>query len=176
MPESAVLQQGTKVHNWTEQRPKSAGETVLFCKLEELGILSRRIDDVDVIAHPDDLFLLGKDTVQLVEYKTIDKTNVRMWKSSLAKHQLRIYCWVLEPILHRLGYKLAFHHYVIYLTRQGQFVKKVLVEKDSRCTEDMIRTVLDFWRTGEPVYPPMKWKCKDCPTNFRQRCRLCGGS
>jgi CRISPR/Cas system-associated exonuclease Cas4 (RecB family) len=173
IPDSPILNQGTKVHDWTEERPKSNAEYALFCKLDKT--LSRNLDGIDIIAHPDDLFVLGKNTVQLVEYKTIDKMNVKMWKSSLAKYQLQIYCWVLEPILKQLGYRMAHHHYVVYLSRQGQFIKKVMVEQDNRCTEAMIRQVLAFWKTGQPLIPPMKWKCTMCSANFKQECRVYRG-
>jgi len=174
-PNSSVITQGTKVHGWLEQRPKSSAEYTLFSRLAELGTLRRKLDGIDVVAHPDDLLILGKNTVQIVEYKTIEKTNIRMWKSSLAKYQLRIYCWVLEPILKSLGYKMAHHHWIVYLTRQGMFVKKVMVEQDNACTETMIRRIFDFWRTGKPLIPPMKWKCKMCPGNFREKCRIARG-
>jgi CRISPR/Cas system-associated exonuclease Cas4 (RecB family) len=176
MPSSHVLTAGTKVHCWLEQRPKSSAELSLFRRLAEQDPICRRIDGVDVIAHIDDLVILGRDKVQLVEYKTIEKTNVKMWKSSLAKYQLRIYCWVLEPLLKGWGYEMSHFHKVVYLTRQGQFVKSVVVEQDDSCTEAMVRRILNFWKTGEPLYPPMKWKCKDCPSNFQEKCRVFRGS
>ena len=172
MPRTVVLDQGTKIHGWLEKRPKTPAEVSLHLRLKEMEPLTREIDGAQVIAHPDDVVLLGKNRVQLIEYKTIEKTNVRMWKSSLAKYQLRIYCWVLEPILWNLGLQLVHFNYVVYLTRQGVFLKRNLVEKDNYCTERMIRQVLDFWKTGEPLTAPMKWKCKMCPDVFRERCRL----
>ena len=170
-PESERMNEGLLIHQWLETRPKSRKEMELFESLKTVK-LQRKFENIDVVAHPDDLDVLGRNAVQIIEYKTTDNTSIKPWKSSIAEYQLKIYCWVLEPLLKQLGYYLTHYHSLIFLSKHGVFLRKITVEKDNYCTERMLKEIFGFWKTGEPLIAPMKWKCKDCPRIFRDKCRV----
>jgi len=171
-PESEVLKKGFKIHSWLEKRPKTKRELKLYGKLKPYQPFTRVLNGTKIIGHPDDLTLLGKNKVKIIEYKTVEKPNIKPWKSVLAKTQLKIYTWILEPILKEIGYQLAHFHSVIILKRNGVFLKKFTVEHDPYCTERMIKQVFKFWKTGEPLIHPLKWKCNMCHSTFKNQCRI----
>jgi CRISPR/Cas system-associated exonuclease Cas4 (RecB family) len=171
-PDSEVLEEGSKVHNWLEKRPKTKREMELYEKLKAYQPFTRVLNGTKIVGHPDDLTLLGKNKVQIIEYKTVSKPNVKPWKSALAKTQLRIYVWILEPTLEDLGYQIAYYHHVIVLKRNGIFFKKFTVESDNYCVERQIREVFRFWKNGKPLISPLKWKCNMCSSVFKSRCRI----
>ncbi|MDH7506543.1 MAG: hypothetical protein QHH15_01980 [Candidatus Thermoplasmatota archaeon] len=171
-PKTDRMDEGLEVHSWLELRPKSKKELGLYEKLKFFEPFCRVFDGVKVLAHPDDLTVLGRNKIQIVEYKTVDKSNVKPWKSVLAKYQTQIYAWVLEPILKELGYRLAHYHTVVYLKRNGVFLRKVTVEQDNYCVERMIKQVFGFWKTGQPLITPLKWKCQECPSVCKEKCRV----
>lgn len=175
VPETQRMGEGSTVHSWLEQRPKSRRELELYENLKPRIPFSRTFKGIRIVGHVDDISLLGKNKVQIIEYKTIDKTSVKPWKSLLHKYQVQIYVWVLEPILKELGYNIAHYHSVIYLTRNGVFLKKVSVEQDNFCTERMVKEIFGFWKSGQPLIKPLKWKCLQCPLVFKEQCRIFQG-
>ncbi|MEM2367019.1 MAG: hypothetical protein QXQ50_02150 [Candidatus Bathyarchaeia archaeon] len=174
-PQTEDMDFGNQVHEWLSHRPKSKQELKLYEALKPFEPFTRAYDGVKIIGHPDDLTVLGKGKVQIVEYKTIEKGNVKPWKSILAKRQVQLYAWLLEPILKELGYRLAHVHKAVYLSRNGLFIRKVSVETDNYCVERMIGEVFGFWKVGQPLVKPLKWKCQQCPRIFREKCRVSNG-
>jgi CRISPR/Cas system-associated exonuclease Cas4 (RecB family) len=174
-PISERMDEGSEVHGWLEGRPKSSKELKLYEALKPREPFSRVFDGVQIYAHPDDLTVLGKNKVQIVEYKTVDKPDVKPWKTVLTKYQIQLYGWVLEPILKDLDYQLAHTHKVVFLSRNGLFLKKLSVECDNYCIERMVREVFGFWKTGSPLVAPMKWKCRECSPVFKAQCRIFKG-
>ncbi|MDI6715316.1 MAG: hypothetical protein QMD43_09920 [Thermodesulfovibrio sp.] len=171
-PKSERMSEGSEVHEWLSKRPKTRKELELYEALEPFEPFSRVFDGVKILAHPDDLVVLNRNKVQIIEYKTVDKFNVKFWKSVLAKYQTQIYAWILEPILHGLGYQLAHYHAIVYLKRNGVFFRKLMVETDNYCIERMVKQIFGFWKTGEPLIFPLKWKCQECPKVFQSKCRV----
>jgi len=171
-PVTGELECGSLVHQWLEQRPKTRGELVLLEALKPYYPYTRTFNGFQIIGHPDDLTLLKKTRVQVVEYKTVDSQSLKQWKTCLARFQTQIYAWILEPILTQIGYSLAHNHKVVYLSRSGVFLKKLGVEHDPHCVERKITEILGFWETGEPLIKPFKWKCRLCPEVFKERCRV----
>ncbi|MEM1514705.1 MAG: hypothetical protein QXT26_08935 [Thermoproteota archaeon] len=171
-PLNEDIELGSKVHDWLTQRPKSQKELKMLEALKPFESFVRAFEGVKIIGHPDDLTVLSKNRVQVIEYKTVDNTSIKPWKTVLAKFQAQIYAWILEPILAQVGYQIAHTHKVIYLSRTGVFAKKLGVEHDPLCVEHKIRGILEFWKTGEPLIPPKAWKCRLCPEIFRQKCRV----
>jgi CRISPR/Cas system-associated exonuclease Cas4 (RecB family) len=172
-PKSHRMDEGFEIHEWLENRPKTGEELKLYEALKPYEPFSRAYEGVQILAHPDDLAIVGKNKVQIVEYKTVDKSNVKPWKTVLAKYQTQLYGWVLQPILEGLGYQLAHTHKVVFLSRNGLFLKRFNVECDNYCVERMVREVFNFWKTGAPLIKPMKWKCQQCPSIFKSQCRFC---
>ena len=166
--------EGLKIHEWLNDRPRTTRELKLSESLKPYEPFTRVFDGVQILAHPDDLTVLDK--VQIIEYKTVDKSNLKPWKSLLHKYQVQLYAWVLEPILKEIGYNIAHYHTVVYLKRNGLFIRKVSVEHDPFCTERLISQVFSFWEIGQPLIKPMKWKCQECSPVFKSHCRLEGGS
>jgi len=175
-PQTLDMDCGSQVHEWLMERPKTGKELKLCEALKPHEPFSRVFEGVQILAHPDDLTVLGKNKVQIIEYKTVDKSNLKPWKSLLHKYQVQLYAWVLEPILKEIGYNIAHYHTVVYLKRNGLFIRKVSVEHDPFCTERLISQVFSFWEIGQPLIKPMKWKCQECSPVFKSHCRLEGGS
>ncbi|MEM3692449.1 MAG: hypothetical protein QXI39_00290 [Candidatus Bathyarchaeia archaeon] len=173
-PENEVLKEGTRVHEWLSQRPRNEKEAGLWDALGPYLPISRTHGNYEIIGHPDDLAVLEGKKVQVLEYKTVESPQIAPWKRVLASFQVQLYAWILESVLPKIGYELAHAHKVVYLSRNGIFMKKATVEHDPYCTERKIDAIIQFWETGEPLIAPMKWKCKQCPETFREKCRLVG--
>ena len=171
-PQTLDMDCGSRVHEWLMGRPKTDKELKLYEALKPHEPFSRVFEGVQILAHPDDLTVLGKNKVQIIEYKTVDNPHVKPWKTVLAKYQTQLYAWVLQPILEGLGYQLAHVHKVVFLSRNGLFVRKVSAEHDPYCVERKVGEVFSFWKTGQPMIKPLKWKCLQCPSVFKAQCRL----
>ena len=171
-PDSEDMDFGCQVHSWLLNRPKLKKEVELLKALEPFMPFTRTFEATQIVGHPDDLTVLGRNKVQIVEYKTVDKPHVKPWKSVLAEKQVQLYAWLLEPIVSGLGYSLAHIHKVVYLSRNGMFLKKVSVEHDPFCVERQVSGVFGFWKAGEPLVKPLRWKCIQCPSSFKAQCRV----
>jgi len=175
-PTSDVIEQGLRVHEWLENRPRSEKERKLWDLMRSAEPLYRVLNGVKIIAHPDDLTLTSRSSVKIIEYKTVETSSPRPWKTSLVRFQTQIYAWVLEPYLKAWGYNIAYSHAAIFLTRSGIPLRKLTVRFDPKydrlALEQKICDIFKFWITGEPLIPPLEWKCRLCPDVFKSKCRI----
>lgn len=140
--------------------------------------------------HGIDDFRVNPDkSVVLVEYKTTSQKVIDWYKLSTALFQLKVYAWILEPILTAGGYRIEKAE-LVYLPQQKRGKK----HKEPWQLEPLgIRTIacgtqrddynaaaveadiaMIFREFGNPcnMQPPARFKCYSCHPNYKACCPL----
>lgn len=120
-------EKGSIVHNWLGDRPKNKTEQKLLALLEREKPFCREIHGIKIFGSPDD-FRVNKKTVALEEFKSVHGFSSLSWferfELCCASCQIKVYMWILEPILQKLGYKLSSEGHVLVYSYNGRFLKK----------------------------------------------------
>jgi len=182
---------GSRIHKAIDDsRKPSKWEKEFLAKLQPFiqetadeGVeLGRKIDDDFLIehsadddvgwlsGHPDELKVNEDHTIHLIEYKTKRSANVNYYSLAPAEFQIKIYSWIMEPILSLLGYRIT-KAQLVFLDQKEQPIGTKEVVLNYELIEKEIRDVLMQWRK-EPkdMIPPARWKCRICPKIYRTRC------
>jgi CRISPR/Cas system-associated exonuclease Cas4 (RecB family) len=194
-PPNQLTEDGTKLHNAiTAARPPSQLEIELENHLkqymieEDTGKGSTGISGTHnkvfvrewlennkvvgkITSHGCDDFRVFPDkTVVIVEYKSTGQKIIDWYKLSTAIFQLKVYMWMLEPILKMGGYSIRKAE-IVYVNRKGEPLgTKQIVDYDERTIEDEIRRVFEQFRDPANMIPPSRFKCYNCHPNFKSRC------
>jgi CRISPR/Cas system-associated exonuclease Cas4 (RecB family) len=149
---------GTEDKVFTRAWHNSNGEVVGY-------ITSHGFDDFRV--YPD-------KSVVIVEYKTTAQKVIDYYKLSTALFQLRVYMWLLEPLLKAGGYTFK-HGEIVYLNRKGQPLGiKTINDYTEKGTEDEIRKIFEQFGNPNSMIAPARYKCYSCHPNFKSRCLFQG--
>lgn len=172
---SKSIRTGNAMH-WEYESPfKCFDRRLLRHNLEcvmEYGAFQRTLGILDEVVlirgRPDDYKIVGKK-VSLIEVKTTSKKRLYQYELGSAVLQLKIYMWLMESYIKKLGYELAAQHYVeIYSQKDGALLKRVIVYQPITVKE--LRHIFNVWQGLERMtYPPM-WICKRCPKQVKKHC------
>jgi len=186
IPESGVgnkyMIKGTQMHQSYSSWAKSFDRLVVRSQLQQFLVnnaFQRQIDNIVIRGMYDDLRVLynprtKEKTVSIIEVKT---TSRKMWlaEEESAKFQLRLYLWLLEPLLTILGWKLHSRHYVeIYSQKDNHLIKRIMVARVS--PEEEIRYIFRSWQGLEKMTVPSQYLCKHCPREIKKKCDWYGYS
>jgi len=139
--------------------------------------------------------------VVLTEYKTTNQRYVDNFKLATAVFQIKIYAWLLEPLLAKRGYYIKKLE-VIYLSRAGEPIgqkeiwnyqclsdKPEVVEilkqlngndfgrfiyNPDQVERDLKRIIAEFNKPLEDLIAPARHKCFRCDGVFKNRCPFKG--
>jgi hypothetical protein len=171
---------GSRVHKWLENRPKSKSEATLLKKLQEYAPFSRSFENVQIFGTPDDIqvvYFKKKRFVKLLEYKTVNHHKLDPYVTCQGVLQVKIYCWILGPILKKLGYNLALvHEVVLYNRKNATYVGKVKVYYNPTEVEKEIHDIFETYRGVAQQIAPNRWKCRVCDQDFKTKCTLLRGT
>lgn len=136
-----------------------------------------------ISGHPDDFQVLPSRRVAHVEYKTT-KTQykadgtpklefIERFKLCMARFQVQIYTWIMEPIYAELGYYADAVHAVAYYD-SGNFkhLKTYCVEYRSQNVEADLTRIVNIIKNPEFCIAPKKFKCKMCYPELKTKCPL----
>lgn len=167
---------GTRVHDWLEARPKSKSEQALIDKLQDYYPFTRLFEDVTISGTPDDIqivYFQGKRFVKLSEFKTVSHYKLDPLVTCQASLQVKIYCWILEPILKELGYRLsAVHDVALYNRNSAHYIGKREFHYRSQEVEKELHRIFEMYRGNVPPIPPTPWKCQVCDKELKERCTI----
>lgn len=138
----------------------------------------------------------GKDVV-LTEYKTTNQRYIDNYKLCTALFQIKIYAWLLEPLLVKRGYRIKKLE-VVYLNRLGEVVGQkdvwnlyclstnpevidVLTQLNHNglgrfiyngdiVEADIKNVIREFNKPITELIPPARYKCYCCDAVFKNRC------
>jgi len=114
-------------------------------------VFTRIVDDIEVRGYHDDYRILdvyerGKripeKKISLIEVRTIENPKWIPWTEiEVKKQQLRLYCWLLSPLIQYIGYSLARHHCVeIFDRKNRRLVRRIVIPSpDEEEIENWIR-------------------------------------
>jgi CRISPR/Cas system-associated exonuclease Cas4 (RecB family) len=207
-PSNEATSEGTRIHNdITASRPSTALERELelylkqFMVSHECGGASTGISGTEnkvfmrewlengkvvgyIESHGFDDFRVDPDKkVTIVEYKTTSQKIVDWYKLSTAIFQLKIYCWMLEPILKAGGYSIDKAE-IVYLPqpdkrRKGEPLPphmveplgvRTIIDYNAEAVEADIRMVFNQMRDPTHMLAPARYKCYICHPNFKALC------
>jgi len=197
---SVEMQVGTNIHDLIHKLGRRwTWETKFLKELEKYrdegyGLIRKVGNDQiyeDIEGHPDEFQVSISKWVSVVELKTTAIKNMKFynrWKLPVAIFQTQVYCYILDPILQEMGYRLDKMHvvsvwYTKYRKRAG---KKELAEYGPlqdvpifyypKQTEEDIKRVLNAFRDPSLIIPPRSFprgfKCKQCPKIYKERCQF----
>jgi len=176
----SVMAKGSEMHSLYSAPYGSFERRLLRYKLGTVGrVFSRAIESIDgtdgitVVGIPDDYRVLKIDSgqsVSIIEVKTTSKSRLWSNEQAVAKFQLQLYVWLMEPILTDLGYELYCHHWV-EMFHQGDWrllgrimvVADPEIEKKILCADEMFKGL-------RSMKVPEEWICKKCPGNVKRSC------
>ena len=208
-PSSPATEAGTELHNaFTAARPPSqleielenylkrfmvnidtgAGSTGLAGTEDKVFARAWKRDGQVVgwiTSHGFDDFRVDPDKkVTIVEYKTTSQKVVDWYKLSTAIFQLKVYMWMIEPLLKQGGYTLHKAE-IVYYPQLGKRDKrlpheveplgvKTITDYSEASVEADIENI--FKQFGEPtkMIPPARYKCYMCHPNFKSQCPFQG--
>lgn len=147
------------------------GETVGY-------ITTHGIDDFEVTPNKE---------VTLVEYKTTNQRYVDNYKLCTALFQIKLYWWILRPLVEAAGYRIV-KAKVVYLNRKGEPIGEKTIRQDESSfyevenykddwfvyntvkIEKDIENIFCQFEHPEQMIPPAKFKCFNCSPIFKKRC------
>ncbi|MCW3994932.1 MAG: PD-(D/E)XK nuclease family protein [Candidatus Bathyarchaeota archaeon] len=167
---------GTTAFNETEGKVlarawKRNGETVGY-------IVTHGLDDYEVSPNRE---------VTLIEYKTTNQRYIDNYKLSTALFQLKLYWWILVPLLSQVGYRIV-QARLVYLNRKGEILGEKIIRQDEsqyyenenykddwfvyntvKVEKDIANIFLAF-ENPDKLIPPAKFKCFNCSDAYKKRC------
>ena len=182
---SKYVQKGNEMHKAYSTPYKSFDRQLLRYQLgQKYGkVFQRQVDNIILRGVYDDLRVLynprtGQKVVSVVEVKTTSRKMTSRKMSTLeiesAEFQLRLYLWILKPLIEGLGWKMHTRHYVeTYSQFDGKLIKRYLVREDPEM-EETIRYIIRSWKGLEKVRIPHKSVCHMCPKRIKERCDWIG--
>jgi hypothetical protein len=136
-----------------------------------------------ITSHGFDDFRVDPDKkVTIVEYKTTSQKVVDWYKLSTAIFQLKVYCWMLDPLLKAGGYTISKAE-IVYLPQPPK--RKTVEAPSPHLTEPLgvktidyneaaveadIRSVFAQFAHPDKMVAPARYKCYMCHPNFKSRC------
>lgn len=184
--ENEAMFTGTAMHKVLEEScgRRFTWENDFMQKLEEemdknLGFV-RKAAGVDIYAdlsgHPDDLQILKDFTVSIVEYKTTANPNIDFiehWKLPVSSFQVQIYCFILEPIIVKLGGHVHRVHAVSYYnSKTFDHIQDFDSIWRPQETERTIRRALGMIANPCEAIAPASWKCRYCSEENKKVCQF----
>ena len=175
---SNYMAKGNKMHKQFSF-PYGSGERRFF-RSQLYGkygqVFTRTLDDIELAGRPDDFKVEVKDgkfLVSIIEVKTTSKPRLWFDEINMARLQLQLYIYLMEPYIKGLETEEHYeigndHEILVYSQKTGQLIKRVPVVEDWEITEK-IKHVIKSWREGPLTYPP-RWICKGCPKVIKNRC------
>lgn len=174
------MEVGKEMHVDYSRPYKDWDRRLLRYKLSRIGkYYEREIDKNIIRGRPDDYRVLRVGTqsakvVSIIEVKTTSKKNLFPNEKNVAIAQLELYCWLMEPILKKLGYQLHSRHYVeIYRQKDWRLIERIVVfiKGSPSITEEMIRKIFRAYQGKERArFPPPDYVCHNCPKNVKKEC------
>lgn len=127
-------------------------------------------DEGWISGHCDELKVNADHTVSLVEYKTKSSPYVDWIDLSPAILQLKIYSWLLEPMLTLIGYRIT-EATVVFLDRKGYAIGEKRVPINYQEIEREMQSIFDeFKKPMNEMVPPKRFKCYTCAEVYKSRC------
>lgn len=176
---------GARIHDWLAKRPLNPTEQVVANQLERFKIKAktrsgsffhRTYEDFEVFGDIDS-FNLRRVGFQIVEFKTIgdERRLENAWYICPAAFQVRIYAWLLEPVLEELHRPLADNHMILYYTRRGMPVEgpnqQIEVDYDPAQFERDLKLIHTAYHDrSKIIYPKITWKCLHDDPAYVSKC------
>ena len=88
----------------------------------------------------------------------------------MAKFQVQIYAWLLEPHIKELGYNMWKRMWVeVYSQKDEHLIKRIPVEpiKDM---DKVLKDIVETWQGLKGMKYPPEWICHNCPRNIKKVC------
>ena len=169
---------GTNVHKKVIREPQKDFEKIFFEKLNMQRPFFRVMHDVKIFGGVDAIESEGlKDgIVRFIECKTRGERSVPPFLIKPAIFQLEIYAWLFQPIIEKIGYKLADVHYVDFVHRESmEIIKRYDCLIDYGFVDEKIGKIMSSIIKNEGIsgaYANERWKCRNCAVEYKNKCRF----
>jgi len=189
---SQALQRGTDVHDWLAKRPKDLKTLEIVDGLAKFKVKSsfrsgtffpRQYKDFNVMGDIDDIVLVDDKYIRILENKTIriPERIEKFWYVSPYVFQVGIYCWILEPIVKEIGYRLADTHLIQWFSSLtalpaecptcGRMFERTQVRYDEQEVLSRLEQIHAAYHDPNLIiYPKIPWKCERCDEVYRRNC------
>ena len=139
---------------------KDIADTKIYCNLT---------------GHFDDLQITIDRNVSVVENKFVMNTNlyhIQRWKLCMAKFQIQIYAWILDPIVKEMGGIInRFHVASFWDLNTFAHVHDFKVEYEPVQVEEDILRCIRAYEDPKLIIRPTSWKCKYCSEDYKKWCQ-----
>lgn len=130
---------------------------------------------MEVFVHADD-FRVTKRVAVVEEHKTIQSraglAYFERYSLPCAELQARVYTWVMEPILEKIGFNGSDHAMIELFDRSGRHLKYYRVPYQVGTFLEELTQILRVYKGLEEPIPPSPLKCRGCKPPFKTHCRV----
>lgn len=180
-PEAVTDVEGQQIHRKIrDQQPENV--KAVFKKLFSFWPYVRILDGINIFGHVDgfDGEALREGKISVIEVKSTGKGTVSTSGLAVAKMQVSLYAWLLEPYVHKLGYTLNLVHFVDTVDKKtGALIERSNIFVDPKKAEEELRACLQSLKKGTGLRGAKEeqpWKCEMCAEVFKSKCRFWQGS
>ena len=136
-------------------------------------VLSRKFDFYEIRGIPDDyvIFTHKNDKyVSIIELKTTHKHKLILAELKSFIFQLQLYIWILEPLVHTMGYHLSNNHTLEIRSQQDNHLIKEVTVSPYPNMQKRLGHIFDCFRGTEKMTVPPRWVCRTCPKPVKEAC------
>jgi CRISPR/Cas system-associated exonuclease Cas4 (RecB family) len=171
------MKKGIELHTEYSLPYQSFDRRLLRYNLDLIStVFERTYNDITVRGIPDDYRVISdsdsRKSVSIIEVKTTSKDFLFSYEYEAAIFQVRLYAWIMEPVLAKLGFQLHDRMYVeVYSQKDNHLIKRIPVTPYSTSEmESLLSNIKEEWIGLRPMHYPTEWKCKTCPVQVKNVC------